>query len=253
MTSFSAFKYLALYCFIQFIGVLILFSTKSNYGDYQFLYADLILCFPLIFTMIQGESNEKLIGKRPPGRLFHPIFLAGVLTQIAIQFLFQLIVFYYVGYLAWYKPPDYFHQMGEEFMSYENYVVLMISFYQYIWLSLVYYPGPPYNKPLYTNIKYMGTVVMTIILTVIINYYPGEFMRKTLDFPSIPDVVFNVSIFCIALLNLYISYLVERFITTSNMCRVMSRKILRKTKPRNPYKHIIESMWDDKILDGVIV
>ena len=226
---------------------------KSNYGDYQFLYADLILCFPLIFTMIQGESSDRLISKRPPGRLFHPIFISGILVQIAIQFFFQLGVCQYVGFVNWYKKPQHFHDAGEEFMNYENYVVLMVSFYQYIWLSVVYYPGRPYNKPLWTNVKYMVALSVTLILTIIINFYPGKFLQRNLEFPSIPDNVFNVSIFCTAVLNLYISYMVECFFQTSNICRLISRKILRKTKPRNLYKQVISEMHNDDIANGKVV
>ena len=43
VTSFGVFKYMALYSMIQFASVLILYSNKTNLGDTQFLYIDLVI------------------------------------------------------------------------------------------------------------------------------------------------------------------------------------------------------------------
>ena len=47
VTSFSCFKYMALYSIIQFTTVTLLYAFDSNLGDFQFLYIDLFLILPI--------------------------------------------------------------------------------------------------------------------------------------------------------------------------------------------------------------
>lgn len=47
VTSFSCFKYMALYSLIQFTSVTLLYAFGSNLGDFQFLYIDLFLILPI--------------------------------------------------------------------------------------------------------------------------------------------------------------------------------------------------------------
>lgn len=47
VTSFSCFKYMALYSIIQFTSITLLYAFGSNLGDFQFLYIDLFLILPI--------------------------------------------------------------------------------------------------------------------------------------------------------------------------------------------------------------
>ncbi|OBZ67113.1 hypothetical protein A0H81_12900 [Grifola frondosa] len=46
VTSFSCFKYMALYSLIQFTTITLLYSFASSLGDFQFLYIDLFIIIP---------------------------------------------------------------------------------------------------------------------------------------------------------------------------------------------------------------
>ncbi|CCO31350.1 hypothetical protein BN14_05390 [Rhizoctonia solani AG-1 IB] len=50
VTSFSCFKYMALYSLIQFTTVTLLYSFASSLGDFQFLYIDLFIIIPIAVT-----------------------------------------------------------------------------------------------------------------------------------------------------------------------------------------------------------
>lgn len=94
ITAFDTFKYMILYSFIQFSGVLILYSIESYYSNFEFLYADLFLNFQLVIAIIQPRANPELASKRPNGRLVHPVFILGILLQIMVMFLFNSLYFF---------------------------------------------------------------------------------------------------------------------------------------------------------------
>jgi len=49
VTSFSCFKFMALYSMIQFTSAILLYSLKSDLADMQFLYIDMAIIIPLAF------------------------------------------------------------------------------------------------------------------------------------------------------------------------------------------------------------
>uniref|UniRef100_A0AAR5QDR3 Cation-transporting ATPase n=1 Tax=Dendroctonus ponderosae TaxID=77166 RepID=A0AAR5QDR3_DENPD len=51
VTSFSIFKYMALYSMIQFVTILIIYTCHSMLGNFQFLFIDLIITTTLAVTM----------------------------------------------------------------------------------------------------------------------------------------------------------------------------------------------------------
>jgi cation-transporting P-type ATPase 13A2 len=48
-TSIQVFKFMALYSMIQFSSIILVYSIGSVFGDYQYLYVDLVLIVPLVF------------------------------------------------------------------------------------------------------------------------------------------------------------------------------------------------------------
>ena len=59
-TAFQCIKFMSLYSMIQFCSVSILYSFKSNLGDFQYVYVDLILLFPLSGFMSYTKSAHTL-------------------------------------------------------------------------------------------------------------------------------------------------------------------------------------------------
>eukprot|EP00056_Hartaetosiga_gracilis_P011055 m.165583 g.165583 ORF g.165583 m.165583 type:complete len:154 (-) comp13438_c0_seq15:2886-3347(-) len=51
VTSFSCFKFMAMYSFIEFASVCILYFYGLNLGDWQFLYVDLFVILSIAATM----------------------------------------------------------------------------------------------------------------------------------------------------------------------------------------------------------
>jgi cation-transporting ATPase 13A2 len=150
VTSFSCFKYMALYSIIQFTTVSFLYTFASNLGDFQFLYIDLVLILPIAVFMGRTEAFPVLSPKRPTAKLVSKKVLTSLIGQILIQGLFQASLFFMVRQQPWYKPPKY--ERGQKNIEgLENTSMFFLSIFQYLLVAIVFSVGPPYRKPMATN------------------------------------------------------------------------------------------------------
>eukprot|EP00834_Sanchytrium_tribonematis_P000728 NODE_14_length_51535_cov_1.125049.p6 type:complete len:536 gc:universal NODE_14_length_51535_cov_1.125049:19802-18195(-) len=167
VTSFSCFKYMAMYSLIQFLSVTMLYHVGSNLGDYQFLYVDLILILPLAITMAHSGPYKHLHPKKPTANLLSGKVLSSLFGQILVQLCFLIIVFVLVQHQKFYTPPDTDVE-SERFKCYENTVLFIVSSFQYIILAYVYSIGPPYRAPLSRNTHFIITFLILVICTTIL-------------------------------------------------------------------------------------
>ncbi|KAF7321673.1 Cation-transporting ATPase [Mycena kentingensis (nom. inval.)] len=75
VTSFSCFKYMALYSMIQFTTVTLLYSFASSLGDFQFLYIDLFVIIPVAVTNMFAFRALAILF------LLHTVYAAPVLVN----------------------------------------------------------------------------------------------------------------------------------------------------------------------------
>ena len=150
VTSFSCFKFMALYSIIQFTTVSFLYAFASNLGDFQFLYIDLALILPIAVFMGRTEAFPVLNPKRPTANLVSKKVLTSLIGHILIQFTFQGIIFTTVRRQEWYKPPVY-HRGEKNIECFENTAMFLLSCFQYLLVAVVFSVGPPYRKPMASN------------------------------------------------------------------------------------------------------
>lgn len=107
-TSFQVFKYMALYSMIQFTSVLILYQFIADLSPYEYLYEDLFITTPLVFTMSLTGPYHKLDKAVPLGKLWGIPVLISVLGHIVIQAVAQIIMYYILAAQSWYvkNSPD---------------------------------------------------------------------------------------------------------------------------------------------------
>lgn len=248
VTSFSIFKYLASYSFIQFFGVLILYSLKSSYSDWEYTYADMALCLLLAMTMIQCGAVQTIDARRPPGRLVQPLILLGFLLQALLILAFQIVAFFLPRFMPWYKPVSEFDNSGKQlnYTCYENYSLMMVSFYQYIWMSLICSTGYPYRVPLYKNHWYVAAFVITTLLTTCIALIPAQFIQDLFQFPAPPSLTYKCGLIVLAMVHLYFAYVTDVFIR-SNRAKKLCNKLRGKVEPRNRYKHVHKNLLRHKL------
>ncbi|KAL8278174.1 hypothetical protein RQP46_009347 [Phenoliferia psychrophenolica] len=150
VTSFSCFKFMALYSLIQFTTVTMLYYIASTLGDFQFLYIDLFLILPIAVTMGRTEAFPRIHPKRPTANLISKKVLTSLIGQIVITSGAQIFTFFLVRSQDWYVPPV-IDPEALDIVSYENTALFLVSSFQYILVAAIFCVGPPYRKSLYTN------------------------------------------------------------------------------------------------------
>jgi magnesium-transporting ATPase (P-type) len=101
VTSFGAFKYMALYSLVQFFSVLILYTRRTNLGDTQYLFIDLFITGTVAILMGYSAAYGRLHKKRPPGSLVSPRIVASLVAHALLSLGAQLVAFYVLISQKW--------------------------------------------------------------------------------------------------------------------------------------------------------
>ncbi|XP_022236346.1 cation-transporting ATPase 13A2-like, partial [Limulus polyphemus] len=84
VTSFSMFKFIALYSLIQFISVLIVYSKYSIMADTMLLCIDLGIITTLAVVMSNTAAYHKLASKQPQGSMVSLTNITSLILQILV-------------------------------------------------------------------------------------------------------------------------------------------------------------------------
>ncbi|KAJ1860752.1 hypothetical protein LPJ73_001246 [Coemansia sp. RSA 2703] len=164
VTSFSCFKYMALYSVIQFTSVSLLYAFGGGLGDVQFLYIDLFVIVPLAVFMGRTPPCKAIAPKRPTASLMSKRVLTSLLGQIVINSAVQMLVFRMVKHSAGYQPPvreDPEDRDSLLIRSFENSALFLASSFQYVLVACVFSIGPPYRQ---SNLRNLGLVLTCLAL-----------------------------------------------------------------------------------------
>eukprot|EP00112_Aurelia_sp_Birch-Aquarium-sp1_P002091 Seg1227.9 transcript_id=Seg1227.9/GoldUCD/mRNA.D3Y31 product="putative cation-transporting ATPase 13A3" protein_id=Seg1227.9/GoldUCD/D3Y31 len=252
VTSFSLFKYMALYSMVQYMSVLLLYSVRSNLGDFQYLYIDLFIIMPFAITMSRTGAYHKIISRRPLGSLVHPLVLTSLICQILTQLAFQLFVFFFVKTRSYYKTTDWFfahtkHKKGEtQILSHDNTVLFYVSSFQYIFLAVVFSIGKSYRGKIYKNVSFVAAFFILTGFTLLLVFYPAGALHKIFQLVIIDDPNFLLTLLLLAGCNAVVSFVIEVFIVRSEFVRHMLNWLRRKKRKKNKYKHIMIDMSLDE-------
>lgn len=190
VTSFSCFKYMALYSLIQFTSVTLLYSFASSLGDFQFLYIDLFIIIPIAVTMGRTLPYPKIYPKRPTASLVSKKVLASIIGQILITSSIQLWGYLWVRTQPWYTPPPESDPTSEgnnlESTNFENTVLFLISSFQYILVAAVFSIGPPYRKSMWTNAWLMFSMIVLSAFNLLVLFAPPKPLQGLLTLVTLP-------------------------------------------------------------------
>ncbi|KAG0260211.1 hypothetical protein DFQ27_003651 [Actinomortierella ambigua] len=210
VTSFSCFKYMALYSLIQFTTVSFLYVFASNLGDFQFLYIDLLLILPIAVVMGRTEAYPVLHPKRPTANLISKKVLTSLLGNIAIQALFQVTLFILVRHQPFYTPPI-FNREEKNIECYENTALFTLSSFQYLFVAVVFSVGPPFRKPMVTNRPLIVFLLALVGLTALITLVRIPWLTELLEMLDMP-FSFRVFIVFLALLYFVVAMTSEKYL-----------------------------------------
>ncbi|KAJ2855263.1 hypothetical protein J3B02_002262 [Coemansia erecta] len=190
VTSFSCFKYMALYSIIQFTSVSILYEFGGGLGDIQFLFIDLFIIVPLAIFMGRTPAFGKIASKRPTANLMSKKVLTSLFGQIIINSAIQAIVFRLVKHSENYSPPvrkDPADFGSILIHSFENTALFLSSSFQYILVACVFSIGPPYRLSNLRNYGLVFTCILLVAFTVYLVLWPSKWANDVFELVDISD------------------------------------------------------------------
>uniref|UniRef100_A0A671RAY8 Probable cation-transporting ATPase 13A3 n=1 Tax=Sinocyclocheilus anshuiensis TaxID=1608454 RepID=A0A671RAY8_9TELE len=154
ITSFCVFKFMALYSIIQCLSVALLYSIRSNLGDFQFLFIDMAIILLIVFTMSLNSAWKELVARRPPSGLISGPLLFSVLAQILICLGFQIMAFLLIQELDCGTAThlNSLHIPKERIMNSVNTTLFFVSSFQYLIVAIIFSKGKPFRQPSYKNL-----------------------------------------------------------------------------------------------------
>ncbi|GAA5846586.1 hypothetical protein JCM3766R1_007121 [Sporobolomyces carnicolor] len=249
VTSFSCFKFMALYSLIQFTTVSLLYAIASTLGDFQFLYIDLALILPIAVTMGRTEPFARIHPKRPTANLISKKVLTSLIGQIVLTSGFQIFTFFFIRTRDWYDAPkiDPDHL---DIVSAENTSLFLISSFQYILVAAVFCVGPPYRKPLVTNRWLVFVLAALSSFSLYTLFTPSDsFIFSLLEFVELPHD-FHLELLLLIIANVAASWAFEEFgsekvaRSIGDLQRRWRRMRGRRKEGGKAYKAIQRSMED---------
>ncbi|XP_071146694.1 polyamine-transporting ATPase 13A3-like isoform X1 [Mytilus edulis] len=229
-TSFGCFKYMALYSFIQFISVLILYNYSCNLADMQFLYIDLVITTSIAVLMGYTGAYRHLVAQQPQSSLIELSNLISIVGQVLLVLLFQLSAFFFLQSQKWYPSVmSKGSKDADNVDSWETTTIFLISSYQYITVAFCFSQGPPFRKPIYTNLPYLITLMLLFSFSTFLLLLP---QRPLLNFFSVMPLdekpfMFRLFLFLFPVIHFILCGIFEYAITDNKI----TKKLIHKIKP----------------------
>ncbi|XP_015243066.1 PREDICTED: probable cation-transporting ATPase 13A2 isoform X1 [Cyprinodon variegatus] len=236
VTSFSLFRYMALYSLIQFCSVLILNTVMTTMGDLQFLFCDLFLVTLLAIVMGRGGPSEELHPWRPAASLLALPVFGSLFIHTCMIILGQLAAFFITTTQEWYIPLNSTVFGVENLPNMENTCVFALAGYQYIIMAVVVTKSFPHKKPLYNNVIFLCVLLIHFAIMTLLVLYPGPFFGRTFELYNFTDMNFKMLLVAVAALNFLLCFVVELLIDLGVLNCLRS---LRGSRPsKKQYKRL---------------
>jgi cation-transporting P-type ATPase 13A2 len=202
-TSFSCFKFMALYSMIQFTSLILLYCFGSSLGDNQFVYIDLILILPLGMLMSRFQPSRVLVPKQPETKLISPSVLFSLLSQILYQALAQVYIYCLVIFQPEHEIP--FMIPGQpNTQNQENTTVFLLSIFLYLFAATIFCSWKPFRS---FYIPFYFYVFTLIVFTIFIIFNPKFGLDKLFEIVPISFeikksiVIVSSVYYCVSLLS----------------------------------------------------
>eukprot|EP01080_Neovahlkampfia_damariscottae_P001121 gene1121-10635_t len=230
-TSFQMFEYIVLYSFLQSITIFLLYSINVDLSDFQFLYVDLILSTPIVFTMARTEPNEKLGKQKPDINLFSLSVITSVLGHALIAFLFSLFIFIDSRNQIWLVPPEPNSDYTATKSIYGT-ILFILNQFQTLNIAVALSVGNPFRKSLFTNYIFTISLYILYLFGIYITLCPEFYTRWIFEFVEMTSLIYRFKLLGICFFHLFICLLYELVFVKMIMKRIQSflnSKLKRKS------------------------
>uniref|UniRef100_A0A7N6FJU2 P-type ATPase A domain-containing protein n=1 Tax=Anabas testudineus TaxID=64144 RepID=A0A7N6FJU2_ANATE len=208
VTSFSLFRFMAMYSLIQFCSVLIVYTMKTEIADLQFLFCDICLVTVLAIVMGRGGPSNELHPCRPPASLLALPVLGSLFLHTCTIILGQLAALFIAISQDWSVNWDN-HKTVANLPNMEDTTVFDMSGFQYIIMAVVVTKSYPHKKPLFYNVIFLCLLFILFGVMTWLVVYPGHIACRIFNLYNITDMNFKLLLVALAALNFLICFFVE--------------------------------------------
>nr|CAG4710839.1 unnamed protein product [Naegleria fowleri] len=227
-SSFQVFKYMSLYCLIQFFSVLILFQKNSKLADFQYLYVDMFVILPTILLMTRTKATSTLKRVRPPTSLISRFVILSWIGQIILSF--SMIGFVWseihqIGNIdSWLKLLEHpSKDVTKNYWSYESTIIFLISTFCTINCAISLSISKPFKKTLLTdNFYFVMCLTILYFFTCYFTLVPCSWLKSVLQLMHLP-MYYKVRIIIYGLLHLIMSYCFELLLVSERFKKIVKR------------------------------
>ncbi|XP_038075285.1 probable cation-transporting ATPase 13A3 isoform X2 [Patiria miniata] len=214
VTSFGVFKYMAIYSMIQFTSVIILNSVDGFPSDAMFMYWDIAITTSVALLVARNEAYHAIVKRKPQANLTDPSILFSVFGHILLQILVQVVAYVMLTAQPWFTPLVPKEDSIVNYFNFEATTMFLISSFQYIVVSFLFSKGPPYRKPIYTNILFtIDLIVLLLFTTFLLMVYVPE-IYGFFNLKKVP-LDFRCMILGLAVAYFLAAFLLENYIAES--------------------------------------
>uniref|UniRef100_A0A7N6FGA8 P-type ATPase A domain-containing protein n=1 Tax=Anabas testudineus TaxID=64144 RepID=A0A7N6FGA8_ANATE len=204
VTSFSLFRFMAMYSLIQFCSVLIVYTMKTEIADLQFLFCDICLVTVLAIVMGRGGPSNELHPCRPPASLLALPVLGSLFLHT-----FDTVNLTLSVVLCRYIPLNSTVFGTANLPNMEDTTVFDMSGFQYIIMAVVVTKSYPHKKPLFYNVIFLCLLFILFGVMTWLVVYPGHIACRIFNLYNITDMNFKLLLVALAALNFLICFFVE--------------------------------------------
>jgi cation-transporting ATPase 13A3/4/5 len=163
-TSFSCFKFMALYSMIQFTTLTLMYIFRTSLTDGQFIYVDVMLIIPFGILLSRFGPADIVNPIQPTARLISAPVLSSIIGHVLLQFLVQFSVAVLVA------SKFSFSNLTSQIPSRTgNMALFLTSVFLYSTVALVFSFGHPHRQRFFLpfTVFLLFTFVLAVFLCLV--------------------------------------------------------------------------------------
>ncbi|GFS05911.1 cation-transporting ATPase [Elysia marginata] len=212
-----------------------------------------------VFVCLPPVGNtaayDRLVKKKPPGSLVKSSNLVSIMSQVFLVGAFQVASFFYLRSQGFYVPAGSHKNMTDldfnstllggtnpsddaESRTWESTIIFLVSSFMYIAVAYTFSTGPPFRKPIYTNVLYSVTLVLLFAFSTFLLLSPVHALIELLDMMPLQHTPFRFRLVLSMAVGCFIlSCVVEWIVMESGWLKCLYKRIdqLKKVE-KSKYK-----------------
>ncbi|KAM3142599.1 hypothetical protein pb186bvf_005258 [Paramecium bursaria] len=174
VTCVECFKFMTLYSCIQSVATLTCYYYFVDLTNNQYLFQDLVLIFPIAFTMDLTKAYDKLAKYRPISELISVPVLSSVLVT------FFLCIVTSITWTTVMKQKQFFLDSSQIYQdntpNFINTVTTMMADTQLLAVGFAFTQGPPFRQLIHENYAFVTAMTIGFVMQILFITSPEIFI-----------------------------------------------------------------------------